>query len=110
LQWIADDRAKTPAAEREFIKYASLHVLHNYGVSAQNMNNARVGLSKALNSTARWASRIVNPVDVNGKGIVYRFDVRDYRGYSLIDTSDPNSRSSMEAPTTISLSQPPRWI
>ena len=90
LQWIAADRAKTPVKEQEFIKYASLHVLHNYGVSAQNMNNARVGLSKALNSTARWAPRIVNPVDVNGKGIVYRFDIRDYWGYTLIDTSDPN--------------------
>jgi hypothetical protein len=33
--------------------------------------------------------RIVNPVDVNGKGILYRFDIRDYWGYTLIDTSDP---------------------
>lgn len=32
----------------------------------------------------------MNPVDVNGRGIVYRFDMRDYWGYSLIDTSDPN--------------------
>jgi hypothetical protein len=76
LAWIAADEAKTPAAEREFIKYASFHVLHNAGVSAQNMNNARVGLSKALNSTARWAPRIANPADVNGKGILYKFDIR----------------------------------
>lgn len=41
-------------------------------------------------STARWAPRVVNPVDVNGKGIVYRFDIRDYWGYTLIDTSDPD--------------------
>lgn len=33
---------------------------------------------------------MVNPVDVNGKGIVYRFDIRDYWGHTLIDTSDPN--------------------
>jgi hypothetical protein len=26
-------------------------------------------------------------VDVNGKGILYKIDIRDYRGYSLIDTS-----------------------
>jgi hypothetical protein len=32
----------------------------------------------------------VNPVDVNGKGIVYRFDIRDYWGYTLIDTSAPD--------------------
>ena len=90
LAWIEADRAKTPAAEQEFIKYTSFHVLHNMGVSAQNLNHARAGLSKALNGAARWAPRIVNPVDVNGKGILYRFDIRDYWGYTLIDTSDPD--------------------
>jgi hypothetical protein len=43
-----------------------------------------------LNTAARWAPRIVNPVDVNGKGILYKFDIRDYWEYTLIDTSDPN--------------------
>ncbi|HEY2858773.1 MAG TPA: hypothetical protein VGJ21_10185 [Terracidiphilus sp.] len=87
LAWIEADKAKTPAAAREFIKYTSFHELHNAGVSAQNLNDARAGLSKALNGSARWAPRIVNPVDVNGKGILYRFDIRDYWGYTLIDTS-----------------------
>ena len=27
---------------------------------------------------------------MNGKGIVYRFDIRDYWGYTLIDTSASN--------------------
>ena len=90
LAWIEADKAKTPAAENEFIKYTSLHELHNAGVSAQNLNNARVGLSKALNGSARWAPKIVNPVDVNGRGILYKFDIRDYWGYTLIDTSAPD--------------------
>ena len=90
LAWIEADKAKTPAAEQEFIKYASFHVLHNAGVSSQNLNHARAGLSKALNGAARWAPRIVNPVDVNGKGILYRFDTRNYWGYTLIDTSAPD--------------------
>ena len=51
LDWIAADQAKAPAASREFIKYASFHTLHNAGVSALNLNHARVGLSKALNTT-----------------------------------------------------------
>jgi len=89
LAWIEADKAKTPAAEQEFIKYTSIHPLHNAGVSAQNLNHARIGLSKALNTTARWAPRIANPVDVNGKGILYKFDIRDYWGYTLIETSDP---------------------
>jgi len=90
LAWIEADKAKTPAAAKEFIKYTSFHALHNAGVSAQQLNYARAGLSKALNGSARWAPRIVNPVDVNGKGIVYRFDIRDYWGYTLIDTSAPD--------------------
>lgn len=90
LQWIAADRAKIPAEDQEFMKYASFHEMHNAGVSAMNLNHARAGLSKALNGSARWAPRIVNPVDVNGKGILYRFDIRDYWGYTLIDTSDPD--------------------
>jgi hypothetical protein len=88
LAWIQADQAALPAEAREFIKYASLHQLHNSGASALDLNHARVGLSKTLNSTARWAPAIANPVDVNGKGMVYRFDIRDYWGHSLIDTSD----------------------
>ena len=89
IEWIEADRATIPEADREFIEYSSFHELHNAGVSAQNLNHARVGLSKALNSTARWAPQVANPVDVNGMGILYRFDIRDYWGHTLIETSDP---------------------
>jgi len=85
--WIAADKSKTKEADREFIKYGFFHALHNAGVSAQYMNTARAGLSKALNTAAHWAPRIVNQVDVHGTGILYKFDIRDYWGYSLIDTS-----------------------
>lgn len=88
--WIAADKAKTPSADQEFIKYASFHVLYNEGVSAQDLNLARVALSKALNTAARWAPEIVNPQDVNGKAIVYRFDIRDYWGQTKVDTSASN--------------------
>ncbi|WP_437573424.1 hypothetical protein [Sorangium sp. So ce887] len=82
-EWIAADKATHAAgADAEFIKYTSLHEIHNKGASAEDMNVARVGLSKALNSTARWAPEIVNPVDINGKGIVYRFDTRNYWGHN----------------------------
>src|SRR5207244_5891690 len=83
----AAHNSRPPAAAREFIQSTSFHVLHNAGVSAQNLNHARAGLSKACNGAARWAPQIVNPVDVNGKGILYKFDIRNYWGYTLIDTS-----------------------
>lgn len=87
VQWIAADRGTLTSVDREFIQYTSFHELHNAGESAQNLNHARIALSKMLNSVARWAPEIVNPVDVNGKGILYRFDIRDYWGWSAIDTS-----------------------
>lgn len=81
-QWIADDKKNVAAADADFIKYVSLHELHDAGVSAEELNIARVAVSKALNSTARWAPAIENPVDINGKGLVYRFDTRDYWGHN----------------------------
>jgi cytochrome c553 len=81
-QWIASDKAKLAAADAPYTVYVSLHEMHNAGVAADRLNMARAALSKALNSTARWAPKIVNPVDINGKGMVYRFDTRSYWGYN----------------------------
>jgi hypothetical protein len=81
-QWIATDRAKQASADASFMVYVSLHEMHNAGVAADRLNVARVALSKVLNSTARWAPKLVNPVDINGKGMVYRFDTRSYWGYN----------------------------
>lgn len=81
-QWIANDRAKLAPADADFMVYVSLHEMHNAGVSADRLNVARAGLSKALNSTARWAPAIANPVDINGKALVYRIDIRNYWGFN----------------------------
>lgn len=82
IEWINADKATLAAADAKYVKYASFHEIHNAGVSADEMNVARVGLSKALNTAARWAPQVANPVDINGKGIVYRFDTRWYWGYN----------------------------
>ncbi|HTR00682.1 MAG TPA: hypothetical protein VMH83_11850 [Candidatus Acidoferrum sp.] len=82
VQWIADDKATLDPADRDYIIYTSMHELHNEGLSADELNIVRAALSKALNSVARWAPAIVNPVDVNGKGILYKFDIRDYWGWN----------------------------
>lgn len=81
-EWIEKDRSLYPLDEQPYIVYTTLHELHNDGASAYQLNLARVALSKALNSTARWAPEIFSPVDINGDGIVYRFDIRDYWGYN----------------------------
>jgi hypothetical protein len=81
-QWLAEDRAALAPEDRDYIVYTSMHELHNEGLSADELNIVRAGLSKALNSVARWAPRIVNPVDVNGFGLLYKFDIRDYWGWN----------------------------
>ncbi len=81
-EWIAADRARLAPEDREFIVYTSMHELHNEGLSAEELNIVRTALSKALNSVARWAPRVVNPVDVNGLGLLYKFDMRDYWGWN----------------------------
>lgn len=78
LQWIKDDRAKNPG-DPAYIKYASLHRLQNRpDVSPDDMNVARVGISKILNSVTMYTPKIVNPVAIDPYFIVYRFDIRDY--------------------------------
>jgi hypothetical protein len=81
LQWINDDKAKVAPADQPYIKYASLHRLQNRHATADDMNTARAGISKILNSTARYAPAIVNPVAIDPFSLVYRFDMRKYWGY-----------------------------
>lgn len=78
---VAADREKRPPEEAQYVRYASLHTLHNQGASPDDMNAARAGLSKVLNSTARYAPKLAHPVAVDEHHLVYRFDVRSYWGY-----------------------------
>ena len=80
--WISEDRGSLPAEDQQYARYTSLHELYNLGVSADELNAARAGISKILNSTARYAPAVVNPVAVDPYSLVYRFDVRDYWGYA----------------------------
>lgn len=78
---IAADKAGLSSSDKEFMVYVSLHESYNDGMSAADLNIIRSGLSKALNSVARWAPEIKNPIDVKD-GLLYRFDTRWYWGYN----------------------------
>lgn len=80
--WIEADKYTLPQNQLKYMVYTSIHQMHNSGASSDELNIARAGLSKALNSVARWAPKIVNPMDVNNKGVLYRFDIRDYWGWN----------------------------
>jgi hypothetical protein len=79
--WIAADRKGLSADRASYAQYTSLHALFNAGATPDQLNTARVGISKALNAAARYAPKIVNPVAVDPYFLVYRFDIRDYWGY-----------------------------
>jgi hypothetical protein len=55
------DKAKLSSTDASFVRYVSLHEVHNSGASAEELKIARVGLSKTLNSVARWAPKNMNP-------------------------------------------------
>lgn len=98
LAWVAADKAALPTADQTYVRYTSFHEMHNAGMSADGLDLARVGLSKALNTAARWAPEVKNPVDVSdGKGIVYRFDIRDYWGFNKGLTKLPFGGSDDDA-------------
>lgn len=89
LQWIDADRANVSPADSQYLVYSSLHRLHNMQASPDDMNTARAGLSKILNSTSMYGPKIVNPVAIDPYYLVYRFDIRDYWGYRAAGQPDP---------------------
>lgn len=96
---IQRDRRQFSRNDLRFMRYVSLHELNNRSdVSGADLNTARVGMSKILNSTARWAPEIVNPVDISGEGFVYRIDIRDYWGFSRGESRLPFGGADIELP------------
>ena len=89
LGWINADKSKLAPGDAPYIKYASLHRIQNTGATPDDMNLARVGLSKILNSTSIGGPKIVNPVAIDPYSLVYRFDMRDYWGYASGGAPNP---------------------
>jgi len=87
--WIAADKSKLSAEQSQYARYVSLHSLYNSKASPDDLNTARVAVSKILNSTARYAPKIVNPVAIDPYSLVYRFDVRDYWGFARSGAANP---------------------
>jgi hypothetical protein len=97
LGWINADKAKLAPADAQYIRYASLHRIQNRNPTPDEMNLARVGLSKILNSTSIGSPKVVNPVAIDPYSLVYRFDIRDYWGYNLGGASNPKRALDMWA-------------
>ena len=78
LKTMRDDLDRATPRDRPFLRYFTLTHLHNAGLSAEEMQSYRHGLSKLVNSLS-WGKRIVVPQAVDPARTVLRIDLRDYQ-------------------------------
>jgi tetratricopeptide (TPR) repeat protein len=78
LQAMHDDLERLPERDRRFTRYFTLSHLHNAGLSPEEIQSYRHGLSKLINSLS-WGKRIVTPEPVDGDKTILRIDLRDYQ-------------------------------
>ena len=69
---VADDRS------RPFLRYFTISHLYNAGLSDDELQTFRGGLSKLVNSLS-WGRQVVVPVAVDVQKSVFRIDIRDYK-------------------------------
>src|SRR5205807_2351831 len=64
--------------DRRFTRYFTLTHLYNAGLSADEMQSYRHGLSKLVNSLS-WGPKVVVPQAIDAARTVFRIDLRDYQ-------------------------------
>jgi tetratricopeptide (TPR) repeat protein/mono/diheme cytochrome c family protein len=64
--------------DRRHTRYFTLTHLYNAGLSPDEMQSYRHGLSKLVNSLS-WGPRIVVPKPIDPAGTIFRIDLRDYQ-------------------------------
>jgi len=78
LQAMRDDLEKANPRDRPFLRYFTLTHLFNAGLSTEEMQSYRHGLSKLINSLS-WHQRIVIPRAIDQAGTILAIDLRDYQ-------------------------------
>jgi formylglycine-generating enzyme required for sulfatase activity/mono/diheme cytochrome c family protein len=77
LAAVEADLAKASPRDRRFLRYLTLTHLYNAGVSDDELENHRRGLSKLLNSLS-WGREIVRPRPIDPARTAFRIDLRDF--------------------------------
>jgi mono/diheme cytochrome c family protein len=78
LRDIRDDLEKANERDRRFLRYFTLTHLSNAGLSEDELQSYRHGLSKLVNSLS-WGRTIKAPQPVDSARTVLRIDLRDYK-------------------------------
>jgi hypothetical protein len=77
LRFIHDDLARANERRRKFLRYFTLAHLHNAGLSGDELETYRHGVSLLLNSLS-WGPEVVVPEQIDPAGVVLRINLRDY--------------------------------
>jgi tetratricopeptide (TPR) repeat protein len=64
--------------DRRFTRYFTLTHLYNTGLTEDELQSYRHGLSKLVNSLS-WGSRVVVPRPIDAARTIFRIDLRDYQ-------------------------------
>ena len=78
LKAIQADLERAPVRDRPFRRYFTLTHLYNAGLSNEELQSYRHGLSKLVNSLS-WGKEIVVPQAVDAEQTILRIDLRDYQ-------------------------------
>lgn len=78
LQAIFTDLRSLDEFDRQFARYFTLTHLYNAGLSDDQLQTYRLGLSRLTNSLS-WGRRVVVPKAVDDAKTIFRIDLRDYR-------------------------------
>ncbi|HMF13379.1 MAG TPA: c-type cytochrome domain-containing protein, partial [Gemmataceae bacterium] len=76
VQAIKKDLQSVKERDRRFTRYFTLTHLYNAGLSADEIQSYRHGLSKLVNSLS-WGPKVVVPRAVDAERTVFRIDLRD---------------------------------
>jgi hypothetical protein len=77
MQDIRADLEKRGERDRRFTRYFTLTHLYNAGLSDDELQTYRNGVSKLLNSLS-WNKTIITPVAIDKEKTILRIDLRDY--------------------------------
>jgi formylglycine-generating enzyme required for sulfatase activity len=77
LSIIHDDLKARGGRDRRFTRYFTLTHLYNAGISDDELQSYRHGLSKLINSLS-WGRQIVRPTPIDRARTIFRIDLRDY--------------------------------
>src|SRR5207249_3022457 len=75
---ICADLEKVAERDRRFTRYFTITHLYNAGLSADQLQSHRHGLSKLVNSLS-WGRKITVPRPIDAERTIVRIDLRDYQ-------------------------------